>query len=96
MGPAQQLRRYFTRRCDGNSFVLAQLEILLVCDGQSNFDDLADFIDSRFVNLCICLASDERQRHQGHYGQTDNFVEVSYKEGFHRFYSEGAFSCLVS
>jgi len=65
----------------------AQINVLLVCHGEPNFDYLADFIHCRLLNFSICLASDERQRHQGHYGQTDNFVEVSYIEGFHRFYS---------
>ena len=55
----------------------------LVGDRQSNFDDLAHLFNSGALDFGVRLASNECQRHQGHNAQTDEFVEISYEEGFH-------------
>jgi len=69
-----------------------QLKIPLVCNRQPHLNDpvcLIRMIRNSLLNLRICLARDERQRHEGHYRQADKFIEVSYKYGFHRCNSKG-------
>jgi hypothetical protein len=68
--------------------ILAQLDLHLICDGQPDLDNLAHLLDSGHLNFRIGLAGNECQRHQGHNGQADDFVEVSNKKGFHCCYSE--------
>ena len=52
---------------------------LSVCDRQPDLDDLAVLLGGCLLYIRVSLARDERRCHQGHDGQPDNFVEVSYK-----------------
>ena len=65
-------------------FDLLSLEFLSVCDRQPNLYDVANLFYRDPMTACVRLTSDERQRHQRHNRQADNFVEVTFKKGFHR------------
>jgi len=57
-------------------FDLISLEFLSVCDRQPNLYDVANAFSRGTLAARVRLTSDERQRHQSHNRQADNFVEV--------------------
>lgn len=54
---------------------------------EADLDHGAVIYDGGSVGARFRLSCDQRQGHQRHHGQTDDFIEISKEKGFHRHVS---------